>query len=147
MSNNGASPGGFGTFVVHEARHDVDSVNQTPAWNPISTQWVYTNPDSGISQANPKLTEYYSFNTPVYEGGAPDAAPDGGPAQCGKVVFSDLHVGQGNATGGTFPGNCTQFTNKIGLTPQEKALEFLLFDLSSCVQNDSQPPPPPVQVR
>jgi hypothetical protein len=90
---------------------------------------------------NPALVEYYSFNTPVYLGGAPDSGPDGGPAQCGKVVFSDLHVGSGNNPGGTFPGNCVQTG---GLTAQEKALEFLLFDLSSCVQNDALPPTNPV---
>ena len=43
-------------------------------------------------------------------------------------------------SGKGLPGNC----NNNPLTPQEKALEFLLFDLSSCIQNDKQPPPPPV---
>ncbi len=139
MLDNGGSTV-LGTFNVAEARHDVDAVDQTPMSDPVSTRWVYSNP-SMPSGGNPALVEYYSFNTPVYLGGAPDAGPDGGPAQCGKVVFSDLHVASGNNPGGTFPGNCVQTG---GLTAQEKALEFLLFDLSSCVQNDALPPTNPV---
>lgn len=113
----------LGTFPVNEGRHDVDAVNQLPTSDPVSTRWVY-----GTS---PNIVEYYSFNTPV------SVESD---KQCGKVVFSDLHVSSGDQTGGTFPGNC-QTTN---LTPQEKALEFLLFDLSSCIQNDNNPVPPPI---
>ena len=134
MLNNGGSTT-LGTFNIAEARHDVDAVNDQPPNDPVSTRWVYTNPQNPTS-GNPKLVEYYSFNTPVYEGGVPD-----GGTQCGKVVFSDLHVASGNNPGGTFPGNCVQ---QGGLTAQEKALEFLLFDLSSCIQNDNQPPPPPI---
>jgi hypothetical protein len=117
----------LGQFPIVEPRNDVVAVNNQPPTNPVSIQWVYTtNPD-------PKMVEYYSFNTPV---GLATAM------QCGKVVFSDLHVGAGNSPGGTFPGQtCTQGPT---LTPQEKALVFLLFDLSSCIQNDTKPPPPPV---
>ncbi len=114
----------LGTFPISEGRHDVDAVNGNPPTDPISIRWVW---DPGTP-----LVEYYTFNTPV---GVPD------DKQCGKVVFSDLHVGSGDSPGGTFPGNC----NKNPLTAQEKALEFLLFDLSSCITNDSQPPPPPVR--
>jgi hypothetical protein len=133
MLNNGGSTT-LGTFNVAESRHDVDAVNGQPPSDPESIRWVYTNPTTP-TQGNPKLVEYYSFNTPVFEGGVPD-----GGVQCGKVVFSDLHVASGNNPGGQFPGNCVQTG---GLTAQEKALEFLLFDLSSCIQNDSKQPPPP----
>jgi hypothetical protein len=128
MLDNGGSTT-LGTFDIAQARHDVDAVDQLPTSDPVSTRWVY-------STSNPALVEYYSFGTPVFTNGVPD-----GGVQCGKVVLSDLHVASGNVGGGTFPGNCVQTG---GLTPQEKALEFLLFDLSSCIQNDALPPPPPV---
>jgi hypothetical protein len=80
-------------------------------------------------------TMYFSFDTPVNQ---PPAADGGPPAYCGRAVFSDLHVG-----GETMPpdsppppGGCTA----ADLSPQEKALEFMLFDLSSCVIPDTVPP-------
>jgi hypothetical protein len=61
---------------------------------------------------------YASINTPVTQ------KPDD---RCGRAVLTDLHVGSGS-------GNMIE---------QEAALEFMLFDLSSCVQDDAKPPQPP----
>jgi hypothetical protein len=124
MVNVGASTT-LGQFPLDSSRWDVDLVNTQPANAPTSSRWVYQTYQSS------EVDEYYSFNTPV------NVDPS---MQCGKVVFSDLHVASADQTGGTFPNNCTTKT----MSAQEKALEFLLFDLSSCVQNDSQPPAPPV---
>jgi hypothetical protein len=97
---------------------DVPGVDGTPD---TSRRWLYT----------PSGPKFYSFNTPI-----------GTPAeqQCGRGVFTDIHVSSGDTQGGTFPDNCTT----TGFTSQEKALLFLMMDLASCIQDDKVPPKPPV---
>jgi lysophospholipase L1-like esterase len=91
---------------------------------PPTQRWTYVDaPVSGM--------ENFTFNTPI---GVPDTA------QCGRFVFSQFHVAEasshGITVGNTFPAAC----DNNPMTPQERALEFMLFDLSSCVQSDVKPP-------
>jgi hypothetical protein len=89
-----------------------------------TTRWIYA------SGGPPTTTHYLSFNTPV--GQMPDK-------QCGKVVYAGLHVSSSAGTVDTsFPQGCN-----MNFSPDEKALVFLLFDLSSCVQDELKDPEPP----
>jgi hypothetical protein len=109
----------------------------------VSTAWAQS------SGATPASTQYFSwdmpFNAPLDDAGA--------PAYCGRVVYSDLHVGAGEQDYGctSDPNSCVyQGTTPTGCTigklhPDEDAIEFILFDLSSCVTPiGSSPQPPPV---
>ena len=121
LSNVGASPVA-GTLGVLESRHDVVAVR------PGSTRWLYgTVPAS----SPPESVQHLTFNTPFGDAGT---LPSGEiPPLCGRVVYSDFHVTAGATSGGnTFPDACVAGP----LTGQEKALEFMLFDLSACVQDD-----------
>ena len=102
------------------------------AANTPSQPWIIADQASGASGN----TMYFSFDTPVSQ--AP-AADGGAPAYCGRAVFSDLHVDGNPTTKDTPdpPGGC----DNVDLSPQEKALEFMLFDLSSCVLPDTVAPP------
>ena len=89
-----------------------------------------------INQQGTANTMYFSFDTPVNAQNAPDGGP---PTYCGRAVFSDLHVDGNPSTNDNPPppGGC----DSVALSPQEKALEFMLFDLSACVIPDSSVPP------
>jgi len=105
----------YGQMPISPAVGNVTTVNAP------TTRWVY-------NAANTSF--YVSFNTPV---GAMPAN------QCGKFVFGGMHISAGGGTvDTTFPNGCS-----TTLSAQEKALAFLLFDLSSCIQQDTDPPKPP----
>jgi hypothetical protein len=59
----------------------------------------------------------FTFNTPI-----------GAPKQCGRVLFNEYHVENPVVVtnGAAFPSECTS----AAMTPQEKLLEYSLFDLS-----------------
>jgi hypothetical protein len=57
--------------------------------------------------------------------------------RCGKVVFSDMHVSSGSTSSAAvpYPGGCAVdgMGNLEPLSPQEKALAFIFFDIAACV--------------
>jgi hypothetical protein len=122
LENVGASTT-RGEIVIKDGEHTVDSVI-----HPNAQQWITTTNDP--SHAGSEVVQYFSFPTPI----------DG--AVCGRMVFSDIHVGAGSGDSGkiAFPDNC----KSSELSPQEAALAFMLFDLSSCVQPEDDPIVPPV---
>jgi hypothetical protein len=117
-----------GTLSLYETRDDVGIVNSDGG----TTPWAGApNPN----RSNEFSTQHLTFNTPY---NPPPLADGGTPVQCGRVVFSDFHVTTNAIVSGgtTFPNDC-----KSGaLTAQEKALVFMLFDVSACVQNDDTAP-------
>jgi hypothetical protein len=118
------------------ARHNAD----ISATNKFSQGWVTLDPS--VTDA-PNAAEYFSFDTPVGSGAG---------EQCGRVVYSDLHVSGG--IGANNIPNVTADYEGLPITPmgcanhpltaQEKALEFMLFDLSSCLVPIGQMTMPPL---
>jgi hypothetical protein len=113
------------TVAMTALKADVTTVPGSGGAPDTSRRWLYT-------KNTTEESKFYSFNAPI--GNAPDK-------QCGRGVFTDIHVSSGDTPGGTFPANCTT----TGYTAQEKALLFLLMDLASCIQDDTKAPtaPPP----
>jgi hypothetical protein len=116
LGNVGALSGG--ELPIQAPRHNAD----VGAANTSSQNWLIADNNSQI----PGASQDFSFDTPF---GVPAAQ------QCGRVVYSDMHVG---AASGDYGNGGGQKITPTGcatgdLSPQEKALEFILFDLSSCV--------------
>ena len=74
-----------------------------------------------VSTSGPTTVQHLTFNTPI------TAEPEN---QCGRVLFSNFHVAPGVV--GTYPGACAPGA----LTPQEKLVEYMLFDVTACVSPD-----------
>ena len=88
-----------------------------------------------LRRGNSKDVKYLSFQTPI---GGTTMTSGETPTYCGKAVYTDLHTaGEVQSTVKSIPTGCPSGP----LSAQQKALEFLFFDLSACVSNDSQPPP------
>ncbi len=114
----------YGQINLVDTRWDMGTINTQ------SSRWIYnaTNASDAMYSAM-----YISFNTPV---------PSPVAMQCGRAVFSDVHL-SGSSDDTTFPNECANADPGGAHATNERALEFLFFDLSSCVQDNSKPPPPP----
>lgn len=119
-----------GKLRIEDAKHNAD----VSAANTPSQPWIVADQDTEA----PGATQYFSFNTPT---DALDNTADNMGMYCGRVVFSDLHVGAASNDDRSKPVP-TGCSNRA-LSPQEAALEFMLFDLSSCIIPDEVPPEPP----
>jgi hypothetical protein len=104
-----------GTVPLTAVRTDVTAVNAaTTTWLGVGTTSI----------------TYFSFNAPF--GAAAGTA-------CGKMAIADLHVLDQEAFPAVFPTECATAL----MSANEQAVEFLLFELSSCVQDDTLAPKPP----
>jgi hypothetical protein len=109
--------------------------------SPAANRWIYDPNKSTTEAGTANNTKYFSFLTPIGGAAGTGAGTDGGgeaPTYCGKAVFTDLHTS--GMPSGAIPGSC----NATALTAQQKALEFLLFDLAACVSPENMPMPMPM---
>jgi hypothetical protein len=145
-------------ILIDTSRHDMNGVN-----NPPAERWIRVAPSS---PNYPNAPQHYTFNTPL-------VPADGGTVtQCGRVLYSDMHVHDMAANPSVkFPAECDSAATKCtakgagscplgthattscncgaatcckgdSLTPSERILEFMLFDLASCITQQAPPPPP-----
>jgi hypothetical protein len=120
----GASPMP-GMLAIHDPYSGASNVD---AIVPPTQRWLYTEAAGGLDGTTSSI-QHFTFNTPV--GAAADK-------QCGRVVFSQFHVAHAAETQLDAAGCDT-----APMTPQEKALEFMLFDATSCILPDNVAPAPP----
>jgi hypothetical protein len=124
-----------GELPIVYACHNADVTNA----NVYSQQWI----SADKSSPSPGATQYFSFDMPI------GTSKEG---KCGRIVYSDLHVsggsGSAGASRGTLPADYASSLMIVpdqcatgALTPQEKALEFMIFDLSSCLIPIGSNPP------
>ncbi len=125
LANAGPALPANPAVLITNPRHDANAVaNGSVDW----IDGVDQRPNSRtFDGGNSPLVEHFTFNTPVASA-----------ATCGHAIFSDFHVAgiaNGlNTNGQAFPAECT-----TTFTPQEKILEYMIFDLASC----AGPPPTP----
>jgi len=118
-----------------------------------ATQTCGNNTCSGNDYSGTQVPLHFTYNTPVNL--VEDLSSTPPTLQCGRVLFSDFHVENADEYNKVFPEQCgvactaANAASKCAaggkcvggyclnpMTPQEKLLEYMIFDLGSCV-----PPP------
>lgn len=100
-----------GQMTISTLRKDTNGVNApTEAWLNLNN----------AAAGNPVMQ--LVFDTPILPSGTTGN-------QCGRVLFNEYHVeNTGGASGQKFPAECSAGTT---MTPQEKLLEYSLFELTN----------------
>ncbi len=147
LKSNGASA--TGTFTVTNERNNFSAIgagselwmNLTGATTAISFDPTNCDKSKGLDYkccaGSPATCVHEPTSFPMtYTFATPYSTATPPPTQCGRVIYSDYHV-TNTAVGPTtfFPAECN--TNEM--TAQEKSLEYLIWDLASCLPG---PPPP-----
>jgi len=121
------------TVQIAYPRHDVDSVTAQ------SVDWI----DGKIPGDTSNMIAHFTFDTPV-----------GAQTQCGHAIYSDFHVANAATSSATiFPSECMKNETTgvtcsnaapCPMTAQEKILEYMIWDLSSCVGPQTPPTCTPI---
>jgi hypothetical protein len=156
-----------GALPVFYGRHNVVTLDQPP-----STEWIHLDPSvtqapsatqyfSFDTPVGAQTTCGRVVYSDLHVSGGPDTSVPPGcagappacfPADYATVAGIDAGLGLGlppaTKKAGTVPDQCRGFGAAPDdplrmLSPQEKALEFMLFDLSSCLVPVNQAPPNP----
>lgn len=102
-----------GQISLNTLRHDLNGVVAP------TQSWLTLN--SGGTAADPHPVMQFVFDTPI-------AAAGSGVNQCGRVLYNEYHVESGaSSPSELFPGECASGP----MTPQEKLLEYMLFELTN----------------
>jgi hypothetical protein len=100
--------------TIQQGHHDVDGVAGS------GVDWIDGTDPNPPSPAKRQMLLHYTFDTPV-----------GASNKCGHVIYSDFDVDSlGATTGTTFPAECGAAAPP---TAQERILEYMIWDLASCV--------------
>ncbi len=110
--NPGGNPPANPTVTIAAGRHDVDKVLGT------SADWIDGTDPAPPSSSQSQMLLHFTFDMPI-----------GQSSQCGHAIYSDFHVNGTTSNGMTFPNEC----DKNALTAQERILEYMIWDLASCV--------------